>query len=70
LWLSGKDRTKLRARSAGGAAEGLLYSLNESAKLCGVEPSAYLGAASRRRFAIDRSAPSETPGAGHLFADV
>ncbi len=36
------------ARRAGGGAEALFYSLIESAKLCGVEPRAYLREATLR----------------------
>ncbi len=39
---------RLRRRRAGGAAQALFYSLIESAKLCRVEPRAYLREATLR----------------------
>jgi hypothetical protein len=40
--------SRLRPRGDRGGAEALFYSLIESAKLCGVEPRAYLSEAARR----------------------
>ncbi len=43
-----RDPARGGARGSGDSAHALLYSLIESAKLCGVEPRAYLGEAAGR----------------------